>query len=162
MSTERRQPNPVRAGELAPDFTLPMHPQGVFTLSALRGRTVVLYWYPRDDTPGCTREACGFRDLASEFARHNAAIFGVSKDSLKSHAGFAAKYSLPFPLLSDASGTVLQQYANPQGLGKMLTRITYIIDKHGTVRHVVNADGKAKVPDHIEQALHWARKLAGE
>ena len=152
---------PVRVGDKMPDFSLPMHPQGEFELAReLGNRHIVLYFYPMDDTPGCTREACSFRDSQAEFEKHGALILGVSKDSLKSHEKFAAKYRLPFPLLTDSGNNLRKRLGNPGG-GQFISRITYVVDKQGTVRQIINADGKAKVPDHISEALRVVHELAG-
>ena len=102
---------PVRVGEPAPDFTLPATTGGTISLADFRGKQpVVLYFYPKDDTPGCTKEACAFRDVWSEFQRKGAAILGVSIDSLKSHEKFKNKHALPFLLLSDEGAEVARRY----------------------------------------------------
>jgi len=154
--------NGVGVGDPAPDFNLPIYPGGEFNLESARGKTVVLYFFPKDDTPGCTKEACGFRDHSAEFAKYGALIYGVSKDTLKSHEHFITKYKLPFPLLSDTGGALRRRFGNPDGGAALINRITYIIDQQGVVRHIINGDGKASVPDHITQALEWAKKLASE
>ena len=153
---------PVRVGDKLPDFSLPMHPQGEFKLAQVLGsQYLVLYFYPMDDTPGCTREACMFRDTQKEFEQQGALILGVSKNSLQSHEKFAAKYHLPFPLLTDAGSALRKRLGNPAGDGELISRITYIVDKQGVVRHIINADGKAKVPDHISEALRVVQELSG-
>ena len=100
----------LQAGETAPDFTLPSSAGGDVSLSSLRGQTVVLYFYPRDNTPGCTTQSCEYRDLRPSFEEKGAIVFGISKDSLASHDKFIGKYALNFPLLSDADLSVHRAY----------------------------------------------------
>jgi peroxiredoxin Q/BCP len=100
----------IEEGRKAPDFTLPDATGKPVSLAAFRGRDVVVYFYPRDDTPGCTREACGFRDLWKDLQRAGVAVLGISADSAASHASFAAKYALPFPLLSDPERKVMEAW----------------------------------------------------
>jgi peroxiredoxin Q/BCP len=154
----------LRVGDKAPDFTLPMFPEGEFTLSDLAGkRTVVLYFYPMDDTPGCTAQACSFRDLHEEFGKYNATILGVSADSLESHKAFTEKYSLPFSLLVDEESKLRHLFGMPNPDMELRARVTYIIDKHGVVRHIVNVgEEKVDVEVHIQESLDWAKKLAAE
>ncbi|HMX16681.1 MAG TPA: peroxiredoxin [Rhodocyclaceae bacterium] len=134
-----------------PDFSLPAT-GGDFRLSALRGKAVVIYFYPKDNTPGCTTEAGQFRDLDGEFAAAGAAVFGVSRDSLKSHEGFKAKLRLPFELIADPD----ELACNLFGVMKMkkmygkevrgVERSTFLIDRHGILRNewrAVKADGHA-------------------
>ncbi len=142
-------------GQAAPDFTLP-GTDGPVSLKSLRGRVVVLYFYPRDNTPGCTTEACDFRDDIMEFRDLNAEVFGVSTDTLASHQKFIAKYQLSFPLLSDEGGEVAAQYGvykekNLYGKVTMgIERSTFIIDQEGIIRHVFR---KVKVMGHVEQLI---------
>jgi peroxiredoxin Q/BCP len=100
----------IEEGSRAPDFTLPAHDGAKLKLSSLRGAPVVLYFYPKDDTPGCTKEACGFRDLHADFSGKNVVILGVSPDGADDHSAFAAKYNLPFTLLSDPDKAVMTAY----------------------------------------------------
>lgn len=153
-------PKPLQVGDLAPDFTLPAHPGGEISLHDFRGQQpVILYFYPKDATPGCTKEACSFRDLNREFAAAGAVILGVSPDSLKSHARFAEKQHLTFPLLSDEGGKVATAYgaygekslAGRKYLGNY--RVTYLIDKSGRIAAVwprVTVEGHA---DEVLEAL---------
>jgi len=144
----------VKVGDMAPDFTLHGYPVDELTLSSLRGqRAVVLYFYPRDKTPDCTTEACTFRDTEAAFARHGAAIIGVSSDGVESHTLFADELSLPFPLLSDVDGTVRQLYGNPDGGGALDPRITYVIDKRGVIVEIINGRRAQKLQDHIDLSL---------
>lgn len=141
----------IEEGAEAPDFTL----SGV-TLSKLRGKPVVLYFYPADDTPGCTREACAFRDRSSELASHGAIVLGVSPDDDKSHEKFHAKYSLNFPLLADLGHQVAERYGawrekNMYGKKSMgIQRSTFLIGPDGVVRKVWK---RVSVDGHDEQVL---------
>lgn len=129
-------------GTLAPDFTLPTDGGSEVTLSEYRGKKVVLYFYPKDDTPGCTTEACSFRDAYSEFILAGAVVLGVSPDSVKSHDRFKAKFSLPFALLSDADHHVAEKYGawgEKKMYGKTtmgIIRSTYVIDEEGRILKV--------------------------
>ncbi len=146
----------LTAGGVAPEFILPTDGGGSLSLSELRGRPVILYFYPRDDTPGCTVEACAFRDNLPHFAGVNAAVLGISTDSAKSHDRFKAKYQLPFPLLADEEHKVAEAYGvwvekNRYGRKYMGTeRTTFLIDADGKVARVWN---KVKVEGHAEEVL---------
>ncbi len=139
-------------GDVAPDFTLPVDGGGTLTLSALRGRRVVLYFYPKDDTPGCTREACGFRDIFPDFSRAGATVIGISRDSTLRHDRFKAKFSLPFRLAADEDGKICEAYGvwvekTQYGRTYMgIERTTFLIDERGVVSQVwrkVKVDGHA-------------------
>ena len=118
---------------------------------------VVLYFYPKDNTSGCTAEACAFRDSHEVFTEAGAQVIGVSSDSVDKHAGFAARHSLPFTLLSDTGGKVRKAYGVPAALGFLPGRVTYIIDTGGTVRHVFNS--MMNIDGHVSQALDVVRRL---
>jgi peroxiredoxin Q/BCP len=144
------QPAWIEEGQSAPDFTLRADDGKEVRLSALRGQPVVLYFYPKDDTPGCTREACAFRDRKSELAAHGAAVLGVSPDDVASHGKFRDKYALNFPLLADPGHRVAGAYGawrekNLYGKKSMgIQRSTFLVDRAGKVRRVwkrVNVDG---------------------
>ncbi len=149
-------------GAPAPDFTLPTDGGGNVSLSALRGKKVVLYFYPKDDTSGCTKEACGFRDAMPEFDGVDAVILGVSKDPVKSHDKFKAKYELPFTLASDHGTDVCESYGvwvEKSMYGKTymgIERSTVLIDETGVVRQIWR---KVKVPGHVEAVLEAVRTL---
>jgi peroxiredoxin Q/BCP len=149
-------------GLAAPDFTAPST-EGDITLSALRGRTVVLYFYPKDDTPGCTREACAFRDLKAEMAALGAVVIGVSKDKPASHEKFKTKYGLNFPLVSDPDLSIHEAYGAwaPKTLyGKTalgVVRSTFVIDGAGVVRKAWRG---VKVDGHDAKVLEVVRGLA--
>lgn len=142
----------------APDFTLPTTSGEPFQLSAQRGRNVVLYFYPKDDTPGCTAEACGFRDQYEEFQDLGAEVVGVSSDSEASHQRFARKHRLPFPLLADAGGAVRKLYEVPRALlGLLPGRVTFVIDKEGVIRYIFNSLSGAA--DHVSNTKAMLEKL---
>ncbi|HVS00507.1 MAG TPA: thioredoxin-dependent thiol peroxidase [Thermoanaerobaculia bacterium] len=140
----------IEEGEAAPDFTLADDNGRQVKLSDLRGKPVVLYFYPKDDTPGCTREACAFRDRSEELKGRGAVVLGVSPDDVASHGRFRDKFSLNFPLLADAGHQVAERYGawrekNMYGKTSMgIQRSTFLIDREGKVRKVwkrVNVDG---------------------
>ena len=142
----------IQAGDRAPDFTLSDANGKTVRLADYRGqKAVVLYFYPKDDTPGCTKEACTFRDQYQDFKDAGAEVIGVSSDSTASHSKFADKYRLPFILVADPGGTVRKQYGVPATLGLLPGRVTFVIDREGTVRHVFNSQFQAT--RHVEEAL---------
>ncbi len=146
---------PAREGSPAPDFTLPSQKGDSVTLSALRGQWVVLYFYPADDTPGCTAEACSFRDSHEDFVDAGAVVLGVSSDSVTSHTKFAEKHSLPFTLLSDEDGALRKTYGVKKSMGLLPGRVTYVIDPEGIVRKVFSSQLGAK--KHHTEALATIR-----
>ena len=146
-------------GSAAPPFDTTAHTGERVSLAALRGKPVVLYFYPRDDTPGCTAQACGIRDVYGEFERAGAVVLGVSPDTEASHAKFAEKFSLPFPLLADPDHAVAEAYdvwREKKNYGKTymgILRSTFVIGADGTIEQAmygVKADGH---PDKVLQAL---------
>jgi thioredoxin-dependent peroxiredoxin len=142
----------IRPGDPAPDFTLSDASGRTVRLADYRGKkAVVLYFYPKDDTPGCTKEACTFRDQYQDFKDAGAEVIGVSSDSTASHSKFADKYRLPFVLVADPNGAVRKQYGVPATLGLLPGRVTFVIDREGTVRHVFNSQFQAA--RHVEEAL---------
>ncbi len=120
-------------------------------------KPVVLFFYPKDDTPGCTKEACAFRDDHEEFGRLDAEVLGISSDSVESHRNFAEAHDLPFTLLSDAGGKVRQLYSVPSTLGIFPGRVTYVIDREGVVRHVFSSQLAAT--RHVQEALGALRAI---
>ena len=148
----------VKVGERAPDFTLPDADGKDVRLADFAGRPVVLYFYPKDDTPGCTKEACTFRDQYQDFQDAGAAVLGVSSDSSESHRKFAARHRLPFPLLADRGGKVRKRYGVPATLGLLPGRVTFVIDGDGVVRHAFNSQLDAT--RHVEEALGVLQKTA--
>ncbi|NQW10279.1 MAG: thioredoxin-dependent thiol peroxidase [Alphaproteobacteria bacterium] len=149
-------------GDKAPDFTMPTDGGGAVSLAALKGKPVVLYFYPRDDTPGCTKEACGFRDAMPDFSALDATIIGVSRDTAAKHDKFKAKYHLPFTLGADDTGAVTEAYGvwvekSLYGRKSMgIERATFLIDGAGVIRGVWR---KVKVPGHVEAVLAAAKAL---
>ena len=146
----------LEVGTLAPDFTLPDQNGEPHTLSDLRGSKVILYFYPRDMTAGCTKQACGFAELYPQFQEKGAHVLGVSKDTVASHKRFEQKHGLPFTLLSDTDKEVLQAYdvwKEKKLYGKVsmgVVRTTYLIDENGVI---VKAYGKVKAADNPAQML---------
>ena len=148
----------VGVGDKAPDFTLPSQTGEQVRLHDRIGqRVVVLYFYPKDNTSGCTAEACAFRDSHEVFTEAGAEVIGVSSDSVDRHAAFAGKHALPFTLLADVGGKVRKAYGVPAALGFVPGRVTYVIDRDGTVRHVFNS--MTKVDRHVSDALEVVRSL---
>jgi thioredoxin-dependent peroxiredoxin len=146
------------SGDLAPDFALRSHTGEEWKLSkALEQGPVVLFFYPKDDTPVCIVEACGFRDMHAAFLGHGAQVVGVSRDSVASHESFARRYELPFTLLSDPDGKLRQLFGVKKTLGFMDGRVTFVIDKDRRIRHMFRSALNAKA--HVEQALATLRSL---
>jgi peroxiredoxin Q/BCP len=146
----------VDVGSKAPDFTLSSQSGEMVSLRDFLGRRpVVLFFYPKDDTPGCTKEACAFRDGHEEFGKLDAEVVGVSSDSVGSHSSFAAKHDLPFTLLSDEQSKVRTIYGVPSTLGLFPGRVTYVIDAEGVVRRVFSS--RLGVERHVEEALRALR-----
>jgi peroxiredoxin Q/BCP len=147
---------PLAVGEPAPDFALPDAEGNLYSLETLKGQRVVLYFYPRDNTPGCTKEACGFRDAYAAYQDKGVTVLGVSADDAKSHAKFTAKYNLPFPLLIDEGGEVATRfgvYGLKKFMGKEymgITRSTFIIGPDGTLEKIYL---KVKAETHAETVL---------
>jgi peroxiredoxin Q/BCP len=147
----------VKVGDEAPDVTLPSQSGEPVRLSEIwKQRVVVLYFYPKDDTPGCTRQACAFRDNYEVFTDAGAEVIGVSADSVGAHGAFAGRYELPFTLLSDADGAVRKQYGVKRTLG-IPGRVTYVIDTDGVVRHVFSS--QTNIGRHVNDALAVVREL---
>lgn len=148
--------------DIAPDFTLPRDGGGSVTLSDLRGKAVVLFFYPRDDTPGCTKESIGFSEDLQAFADAGALVFGLSKDSINSHEKFVTKHSLTTPLLSDENGTACEDYGvwkekNMYGKKYMgIERSTFLIGADGKIAKTWR---KVKVPGHVQEVLEAVRAL---
>jgi peroxiredoxin Q/BCP len=148
----------VMEGQAAPDFSAPRTGGGEFRLSDLKGKTaVVLYFYPRDETPGCTAEACAFRDSYEIFVDAGAEVVGVSGDSVDSHERFAEHHELPFILVSDKGGALRRLYGVKATLGVWPGRVTFVIDKDGIVRHVFAS--QMDTVRHVAEALETIRKL---
>ena len=146
----------LKAGDRAPDFKLPAGDGGEISLSALKGKRVVLYFYPKDDTSGCTKEACSFRDEIKKFEKKNSVIIGVSIDSAASHKKFADKYELPFALASDEKKELVKKYGvwrekSMYGRKYMgIERTTFVIDEEGKIAQIFR---KVKVEGHTDEVL---------
>ena len=125
----RRTKERVQAGSVAPDFTLPSQSGEMVRLGDFLGKPVVLFFYPKDNTLGCTKEVCAFRDNIEEYGKLDAEVIGISSDSMESHRAFAHKHDLPFALLSDEGGKVRKLYGVPNTLGLFPGRVTYVIDE---------------------------------
>jgi peroxiredoxin Q/BCP len=152
----------VEIGDKAPDFTLPTDGSDSVTLSRLKGKNVVLYFYPKDDTSGCTAEACGFRDAFPDYSGADAVVIGISKDSVASHDKFKKKHNLPFTLASDTGGEVCEKFGtwvekSMYGRKYMgIDRATFLIDRDGIVRGTWR---KVRVPGHVAEVLKAAHAL---
>jgi len=146
----------VDAGSKAPNFTLPSQSGEMVSLKDFLGKKpVVLFFYPKDDTPGCTKEACAFRDDYEEFDKLDAKVIGISSDSVDSHRRFAKKHTLPFTLLSDEGGEIRKLYGVRNSFGLFPGRVTYVIDEEGMVRHVFSS--QLGVEQHVKEALKALR-----
>lgn len=154
-------PNPpavgraLQVGDTAPDFELASQAGDTVTLSGLRGQWVVVYFYPQDDTPGCTTEACSFRDSFEDFTDAGAVVVGISKDSVESHVKFAEKHHLPFTLLSDPGAKTAKQWGVGKSLGILPGRVTYVISPEGVVRKKFSSQLRAS--KHKDEALESIR-----
>lgn len=148
----------ITVGDKAPDFKLRDQDGKEVTLTAFRGKkAVVLYFYPKDETPGCTKEACSFRDSYEDFAAAGAEVIGVSGDSVAKHKSFAEHHRLPFTLLADEGNRLRKAYGVPATLWVLPGRVTYVIDTSGVVRHVF--DSQLQATKHIDEALRVIRGL---
>lgn len=150
---------PIKAGDTAPEFSLPDQNGKTFALKNVLGKkNLVIYFYPKDETPGCTAEACAFRDQYEDFVKAGAEVVGISSDSVKSHDAFAKNRKLPFVLLSDEDGVVRKLYGVPGSMfGLMPGRVTYVVDKKGVVRHAFNSQFQAT--KHVDEALGVLKTL---
>ena len=150
----------VKTGENAPDFTLPNQDGVMVTLSDYEDqKNVVLFFYPKDFSPGCTTQACTFRDRYEDFTNLGAEVIGVSSDSVESHKRFLDAYLLPFTLLSDRKGEVRALYGSTKGFGLVPGRYTFIIDRAGIIRHIFTSETNMK--KHTDEALRVLREIMG-
>lgn len=148
----------LKVGDRVADFALPDQEGKTVSLpELLAAGCLVLYFYPNDDTPGCTAEACSFRDEHQELAEAGACVVGVSSDDVESHRRFAEKHRLPFRLLSDRGGELRKRFGVPRTLGLIDGRVTYVIDSQGVVRHIFNSQLRTR--KHVEEALGLVRSL---
>lgn len=155
--------NELKTGDIAPDFTLPGDNDSEISLSDYKGQKIVLYFYPKDDTPGCTAESCDFRDSIKAFEKTGAQVIGISKCSVKKHDKFKAKYDLNFPLVSDENGDVCERYGvwiEKSMYGKKymgIDRSTFLIDEKGKIAQIWR---KVKVPGHVVEVQTAIKGLA--
>ena len=147
----------LKIGDKAPAIELPDEKGIIRRSSDLRGKNLVLFFYPKDDTPGCTAEACGFRDNYDLFKIFGAEVWGVSSDSQESHIKFIEKNKLPFPLLSDRKNILRDIFGVPKALGMIPGRVTYVIDAQGMIRHIFN--NLLNSPAHINEALRVLEEI---
>lgn len=148
----------LRVGDAAPDFTLSdQEGEAVSLRELLASGCLVLYFHPKDDTPGCAAEACSFQDEHQEVAEAGACVVGVSSDDVESHRRFAEKHRLPFRLLSDRAGDLRTRFRVPKTLGLIDGRVTYVIDSQGVIRHIFSSQLRTR--NHVEEVLRLARSL---
>ena len=146
----------LKVGEMAPDFSVPSTDGSIIRLTEFRGKVVILYFYPKDDTPGCTKEACAFRDSYDEFKKRGAVLLGVSTDAVKSHVKFTEKFKLPFPLLADESKSIVEAYkvwGEKTFMGRKYMgthRVTFLIGRDGRILEVWT---KVKPEEHAAEVL---------
>jgi thioredoxin-dependent peroxiredoxin len=152
-------PTPLAIGDRLPDFTATDHTGRTIRSGDLVGkRALVVYFYPKNNTPACTAEACEFRNFSDEFAAAGAEVLGVSGDSDPSHRAFAARFKLPFGLVSDSSGELRRLFGVPKTFGLLPGRVTYVFDAAGVLRHVFSSQLRAKA--HVEEALKTVRGMS--
>jgi len=152
------QNSKLKVGDIVPDFSLPNQNGKTFHLKdALGQKNLVIYFYPKDDTPGCTKEACKFRDEFQDFNDLDAMVIGISSDSVSSHQEFAQKYNLPFTLLSDTDKKVRKLFGVPNFSGVIPGRVTYIVDKNGKIVYIFNSMRNAE--KHIDEAKRILKSL---
>ncbi len=148
----------IKVGDAIPEVSLQSQTGETVNLKSFNGnKCVVLYFYPKDDTPGCTKESCSFRDSHTAFQDAGAEVIGISADDVASHKAFAAKHNLPFTLLSDTGNTIRKAFGVPSTLGVLPGRVTYVIDKAGVVQHITNT--QLKFQDHIDESLKVVKGL---
>ena len=145
----------IRVGAKAPDFALPSQSGELVSLDDFLGKPMVLFFYPKDNTLGCTKEVCAFRDDFEQFGKLDAEVIGISSDSVESHRAFAEKHDLPFALLSDEGGKVRKLYGVPTTLGLFPGRVTHVIDDQGVVRYIFSS--QLGVERHVQEAIEALR-----
>lgn len=152
----------LKEGDSVPDLTLPgAGPRPVRLRDVLGGKVGVIYFYPKDESPGCTAQACGLRDQYEDFVAAGAEVVGISGDSVASHERFAARHRLPFLLLSDEKGEAREAFGVPPSLlGLLPGRVTFVVDRAGVIRHAF--ESQLRVGEHVRRALELVRTLARE
>lgn len=151
----------VNVGDKAPDFTLPSQDGEQIRMGEFLGKKeIVIYFYPKDNTPGCTTEARAFRDDYDSFRQLDVEVFGISSDTVDSHRGFAEKCNLPFKLLSDAGGRVRKLFEVPASLGLLPGRVTYVVDSKGIIRHIFSSQMNPK--KHVSEAVRILKSIREE
>ncbi len=151
----------IKIGDKVPNISATDQNGESLQLSQFQGRqAVIVFFYPADDSPICTKEACSFRDAYEEFVKVGAVVIGVSGDSLESHQQFASRHRLPFHLLTDADGTIRKEFGVPKSLGLFPGRVTYVIDQSGVVRHIFSSQFSAD--RHVREALTILQQIAEE
>jgi peroxiredoxin Q/BCP len=161
-ATQNEDNKPLMGNTTIKDFSLPSTGSGTFTLSEFKGKTLVLYFYPKDNTPGCTTEGMNFRDLHKEFRKAGAEVYGISRDSLKTHENFKTKLAFPFDLLADEDEKVCAQFGvmklkNMYGRQvRGIERSTFVIDAHRVIRREWRG---VKVPGHVQEVLDFVKAL---
>ena len=152
------QKSKLKIGDSVPNFTLKNQNGETFNINEVLGKyNLVIYFYPKDDTPGCTKEACKFRDEFQDFSDLNAKVIGISSDSVDSHKNFAKKYNLPFTLLADTNKEVRKKFGVPNFSGIIPGRVTYIVDKNGKIVYIFNSMKNAE--KHIDEAKRILKSL---
>ena len=148
----------IQVGDAIPDVVLQSQTGETVNLKSFNGnKCVVLYFYPKDDTPGCTKESCNFRDSYTAFQDAGAEVIGISADDVASHKTFATKYNLPFTLLSDTGNAIRKSFGVPSTFGILPGRVTYVIDKSGIVKHITNS--QLNFQGHIDESLKVVQEL---
>lgn len=148
----------IQVGDAIPDVVLQSQTGETVNLKSFNGeKCVVLYFYPKDDTPGCTKESCSFRDSYTAFQDAGAEVIGISADDVASHKTFATKYNLPFTLLSDTGNAIRKSFGVPSTFGILPGRVTYVIDKSGIVKHITNS--QLNFQGHIDESLKVVQGL---
>jgi len=149
----------LRKGDKIPNFQLYDQDGNEFVLNENLGQqNLVIYFYPKDDTPGCTAEACGFRDSFEDFIQYNCKVIGISEDDIRTHKNFQLKHQLPYTLLSDPENKVRKMFGVPRSLlGILPGRVTYVADENGTIKHIFNSQFRAE--KHVEEAISVLKQL---
>lgn len=148
----------IEQGDKIPEFELPDQTGETFRSESLKGKKCVIFFYPKDETPGCTKEACGFRDAYEDFQKADAEVIGISSDGIKTHQSFISNHNLPFTLLSDEDKSVRKMFGVPSNLfGLIPGRVTYVVNSKGIVEYIFNS--QLNTQGHIDKALEVIKKI---